>query len=67
MVFASHFTHGQPRGYGDNYLSANFRRLDNMDFDSVDFMPEFDFDGFFQKIDTSAEESGRSLFMHTLT
>ena len=58
MVFASHFTHGQPRGFGDNYLSADFGHLDNdAEFDSVDFMPQFDFDGFFQKVDAD-ERSG---------
>ena len=58
MVFASHFTHGQPRGFGDNYLSADFGHLDNdAEFDSVDFMPQFDFDGFFKKVDAD-ERSG---------
>ena len=56
--FASHFTHGQPRGFGDNYLSADFGHLDNdAEFDSVDFMPQFDFDGFFKKVDVD-ERSG---------
>ena len=55
MVYASHFTHAVPRGFGDNYLSGHFENLDNVDFDSADFMPEFDFDGFFKKIDTQDE------------
>ena len=56
MVFASHFSHGQPRGFGDNYLSANFGHLDTVDFDNSEFMPQFDFDGFFKKIDTKEQD-----------
>ena len=41
----------QQSSYGDNFLSGNFHRLDNVNFDNFEFMPEFDFDGFFQKLD----------------
>ena len=42
-------------------MSNNFHRLENVDFDNFDFMPEFDFDGFFKKVDTTpkiVEEPG---------
>lgn len=35
----------------DGFWSENFRSLDNVNFDNFEFMPEFDFDSFFRKID----------------
>ena len=46
-------------------MSNNFHRLENVDFDNFDFMPEFDFDGFFKKVDTTpkiVEEPGELHF-----
>jgi len=33
-------------------MSGKFDRLENVDFDNFEFMPEFDFDSFFKKIDS---------------
>ena len=45
-------------------MSGKFDRLENVDFDNFEFMPEFDFDGFFKKVQTTPktiEEPGESL------
>ena len=51
--------------FGDNFMSGNFHReIENINFDNFEFMPEFDFDGFFKKVQTTPktiEEPGESL------
>ena len=51
--------------FGDNFNSGNFHReIENINFDNFEFMPEFDFDGFFKKVQTTPktiEEPGESL------
>ena len=44
-------------------MSGKFDRLENVDFDNFEFMPEFDFDSFFKKIDSpeTVEEPGELL------
>ena len=46
-------------------MSGNFHReIENINFDNFEFMPEFDFDGFFKKVQTTPktiEEPGESL------
>ena len=46
-------------------MSGNFgREIENINFDNFEFMPEFDFDGFFKKVQTTPktiEEPGESL------
>jgi hypothetical protein len=49
LVFL-HLASGQPQGFGDNFLSANFDTSENFDSSSA-FIPEFNFDGFFRKVD----------------
>ena len=46
-------------------MSGKFDRLENVDFDNFEFMPEFDFDSFFKKIDSPepAEEPGELAFI----
>jgi len=40
--------------FGDNFMSGNFHReIENINFDNFEFMPEFDFDGFFKKVETT--------------
>jgi hypothetical protein len=35
-------------------MSGNFHReIENINFDNFEFMPEFDFDGFFKKVQTT--------------
>ena len=50
--------------FGDNFMSGNFHReIENINFDNFEFMPEFDFDGFFKKVETTPktiEEPGES-------
>ena len=49
----------------DGFWSENFRGMDDMNFDNFEFMPEFDFDSFFRKIDApplkEAEERSKNL------
>ena len=40
--------------FGDTFMSKNFQTLENVNFDNFEFMPEFDFDSFFTKIDAAA-------------
>ena len=46
-------------------MSGNFHReIENINFDNFEFMPEFDFDGFFKKVQTTPktiEEPGEFL------
>ena len=70
ILVASSLGKPQQFGLGENYLSGNFHRLENVDFDNFEFMPEFDFDGFFQKLDAPAttqraQERGKFFFQKT--
>ena len=51
----------------DGFWSENFRGMDDMNFDNFEFMPEFDFDSFFRKIDAPPlkEAEERSKNLHT--
>ncbi len=50
--------HCKPQHFGDNFLSGNFENplADEAAFGDPDFMPEFNFDNFFQKIDAPEAE-----------
>ena len=54
----------------DGFWSENFRGMDDMNFDNFEFMPEFDFDSFFRKIDApplkEAEERSKNLHAQCL-
>ena len=46
--------------FGSDDWAANFQ--DDVDFDNFQFMPEFDFDGFFKKLDApETDERGNNL------
>ena len=76
MILASQFSlsYSKPQSsqtqsiFGDNFEfpSGNFHsKFENVDFDNFEFMPEFDFDGFFTKIDSptkSIQEPGKLIF-----
>lgn len=47
---------GKPQNPFSNVMPGNFAQLQqDVDFDNFEFMPEFDFDGFFKKLDAPAE------------
>lgn len=55
-------------------MSGNFgREIENINFDNFEFMPEFDFDGFFKKVQTTPKtieepgESSKIRALHKLT
>ena len=52
----------------DGFWSDNFRGMDDMNLDNFEFMPEFDFDSFFRKIDAPPlnEAQERSKNLHSV-
>lgn len=61
FIIASDLALGKPQGFGDNFLSKDFdQNFERIDFEAgPSFMPEFNFEGFFKKIDAPAQEIKR--------